>query len=306
MKIGVPREIKDNEYRVAMTPSSVDTFVSAGHEVYVETGAGEGIGKSDEEYIESGAKIILTAEELWRISDMIYKVKEPEEPEYKYLREGLIVFCYMHMAANKPLVDALLNSGAVAIAFETIEENNQLPCLKPMSEIGGLMSIMEGANLLTKVQGGKGKLLQGLPGVAPSHVVVIGGGVAGTGAIRAAVGIGARVTVLDHNVEKLAKLSDIFGPRLETLYSNPYNIRKVIKTADLLVGAILVTGSLTPKVVTESMVKNMKKGSVIVDIAVDQGGCVETIDRITTHSNPTYVKHGIIHYAVAKHSKNYR
>ncbi len=299
MKIGIVKEIKDHEYRVAATPSAVSALVKAGHKVLFESKAGIGINHSDSEYEEVGAIIIPTAKEIWDNSELIYKVKEPVKQERSFLRKGLAVFSYLHFAADRELVESFVSSGAVGIAFETIEVNHKLPLLSPMSEIGGCMSIQEGAHLLTKTGGGKGMLLQGLPGVPPAHVVIVGGGVAGTGAIRTAVGIGARVTVLDNNVSRLAKLADIFGSRLETLYSNEYNLRKAIREADLVVGAVLIPGGRTPKLITEDMVASMEPGSVIVDIAVDQGGCVETIDRPTSHSNPTYLKHGVIHYAVA-------
>lgn len=299
MIIGIPKEVKDQEFRVSATPSTVQELIKAGNEVIVQKDAGAGIGRSDESYEAVGARIVATADELWNQAGMIYKVKEPVASEYKYLRENLIVFAYMHLAADKPLIDAFVQSGAISVGFETIEVDKKLPLLKPMSEIGGCIAIHEGALLLTKTNGGKGKLLQGLPGVAPAHVVIVGGGVAGTGAIRTALGIGARVSVFDVNVERLAQLADIYGSRLETVYSNEYNLRKAVASADLVVGAVLIPGGKTPIVITEDMVKSMEEGSVIVDIAVDQGACVETIDRPTTHSNPTYVKHGVTHYAVA-------
>ncbi len=299
MKIGIVKEIKDQEYRVSATPSAVEAMVAEGHQVYIESGAGLGHNACDEAYAKAGAEIIPTSRDVWTNSELIYKVKEPVGPELNYLRSGLIIFSYLHFAADEHLVDAFVKSGAIGVAYETIEVNRRLPLLTPMSEIGGCMSIQEGAALLTRAEGGKGILLQGLPGVPPAHVVIVGGGVAGTGAIRTAVGIGARVTVLDNNVERLAQLADIFGPRLETLYSNHHNLKKAIRKADLVIGAVLIPGGRTPKLVTEEMVASMEPGSVIVDIAVDQGGCVETIDHPTTHSNPTYVKHGVIHYAVA-------
>lgn len=298
MIIGVPKEIKDEEYRVAVTPSTAKQIVEAGNTLYIEKDAGLGIGATDESYKKSGAKIIEDPEELWKKSEFIFKVKEPLEEEYKYLREGLIVFCYLHMAANKSLVDAFIDNKVTGLAYETIQIGKTLPLLKPMSEIGGCMAVVEGSNLLKHASGGKGKMLQGVPGVPPGHVVVIGAGTAGRGAIRTAVGIGARVTAIDRNIDKLSELQDIYGPRLETQFSNSYNIARSVKTADIVVGAVLVTGARTPKVVSEEMVKTMEKGSVIVDIAVDQGGCVETIDRFTTHSDPVYIKHDILHYAV--------
>lgn len=298
MIIGVPKEIKEEEFRVAVTPSTAGHIVESGNVLYVESGAGEGIGAADAAYEEAGAIIVDDPAEIWEKSEIIYKVKEPLESEYKYLREGLIVFCYLHIAANKSLLDVFLEKKVTGIAYETVQVGDTLPLLKPMSEIGGCMAIVEGSNLLKHASGGKGKMLQGVPGVPPGHVVVIGAGTAGRGAIRTAVGIGARVTAIDRNIDKLSELQDIYGPRLETQFSNSYNIARSVKTADILVGAVLVTGARTPKVVSEEMVKTMEKGSVIVDIAVDQGGCVETTDRFTTHSKPVYTKHGILHYAV--------
>lgn len=299
MIIGIPKEIKDQENRVGAPPSAVREIIKAGNKVLVQSGAGLGIGKTDEDYIKAGAEIVSSKEELWEKSQMIYKVKEPIEAEYKLMREGQIVFCYLHLAADRALTQKLLEKGVTALAFETLEVNNSLPLLKPMSEIGGCLAVNEGAVLLTNHRGGKGKLLQGLPGVAPAHVVVVGGGIAGTGAVRTALGIGARVTVLDNNVERLADLADIYGSKLETVYSNDYNVRKAVESADLVVGAVLTPGGRSPVVVTEEMVMDMEEGSVIVDISIDQGGCVETMDRPTTHTDPTYTKHGIIHYAVA-------
>lgn len=299
MKIGIVKELKDHEFRVAATPSAVEMLTHAGHEVLFERGAGLGVNMDDDMYEKSGATLVDDPRTIWEEAEMIYKVKEPVASERALLRKGQIVFSYLHFAADESLVDAFVKSGAVGIAYETIEKNGKLPLLKPMSEIGGCMAIQEGAVLLSKNGGGKGVLLQGLPGVPPAHVVVVGGGVAGTGAIRTAVGIGARVTVLDNNVDRLAKLADIFGSRLETLYSTPLNLKKVIREADLVVGAVLIPGGRTPKLITEEMVASMEEGSVIVDIAIAQGGCVETMDHPTTHSDPTYIRHGVIHYAVA-------
>ena len=299
MIIGIPKELKDQENRVGAPPSAVSQIVKAGIDVIVEKGAGLGIGRSDEDYRKAGAQIVESKEEVWARANTIYKVKEPIEAEYDLLREGQKVFAYLHLAADKNLVDHLLEKNVTALAFETVEVDGKLPLLKPMSEIGGCLAVNEGSILLTNHRGGKGKLLQGLPGVAPAHVVVVGGGVAGTGAVRTGLGIGARVTVLDINVERLAELADIFGSRLETVYSNDYNVGKAIESADLVVGAVLNPGKRSPVVVTEEMVESMDPGSVIVDISIDQGGCVETMDRPTNHSNPTYIKHGVIHYAVA-------
>lgn len=299
MIIGIPKEIKDQEYRVAATPSIVNDFVSNGHQVLIEKGAGAIAGFEDAFYEKAGA-VISTTEEVWNNSDMIYKVKEPLASEYKYLREGQILFTYLHLAADKELTQALVDRKVTAIGYETVENGgHRLPLLAPMSEIAGRIAVQDGADLLTTTKGGKGILLQGLPGVAPAHVVVVGCGIAGTGAIRTAIGIGARVTALDINVERLSRLQDVFGHRLETLYSNEYNLQQAIKHADLVIGAVLIPGAKAPKVITEKMVKSMQKGGVIFDIAIDQGSCVETIDHSTSHANPTYVKHGIIHYAVA-------
>ncbi|MDO5755802.1 MAG: alanine dehydrogenase [Tissierellia bacterium] len=298
MKIGIVKECKEQEYRVAATASNVFGLTASGHEVYVEEDAGIHAGISNEDYEVAGAKI-LQRDEIWAKSDMIYKVKEPLEEEYKYFREDLTIFCYLHLAANGPLKDALLENKTTAIGYETVEKYGKLPLLRPMSEIGGCIAVQDGAHFLTKTEKGKGILLQGLPGVAPAHVVVVGGGVAGTGAVRTAVGIGARVTVVDIDVHRLAKLADIFGPRLETLYSNQYNLQRAIKTADLVVGAVLVPGGRTPKIVTRDMVHSMEEGGVIVDIAIDQGSCVETMDHATFHNDPVYIKDGILHYAVA-------
>ena len=299
MIIGIPKELKDQENRVAAPPSAVAQIIKAGKTVLVEQGAGLGIGKSDEDYIKVGAEIITSKEELWEKSEMIFKVKEPISCEYSLMRPGQRIFAYLHMAADKNLAQALKANKVTGISFETVTVDGKLPLLKPMSEIGGCLAVNEGSVFLTNHRGGKGKLLQGLPGVAPAHVVVVGGGVAGTGAVRTALGIGARVTVLDNNVERLALLADIYGSKLETVYSNDYNVRKAVESADLVVGAVLVAGARSPVVVTEDMVKGMDPGSVIVDISIDQGGCVETMDRPTTHTDPVYIKHDIIHYAVA-------
>lgn len=298
MIIGIPKELLDEEYRISATPSSVHRFISQGHKVLVEKNAGQKIGMTDELYKNAGAEIVEDKEELWDRSDFIYKVKDPTKEEFKYLREDLILFCYLHIAANEALLDALLKSGTIGIAYETVEKDGKLPLLKPMSEIGGNMSVVQGAHFLQLAYSGEGILLHGMPGVPPAHVVVLGSGVAGSGAIRTAVGIGARVTVIGRNLERLAQLQDIYGSRLETLYSNEYNIAQAVKEADLLIDTVLITGSRTPKLVTEEMVKTMRPGSVIIDVSIDQGGSVETVDRPTTHSDPIYIKHDVIHYAV--------
>lgn len=300
MIIGVPKEIKDQESRVSCTPASVNELVQAGHTVYVETKAGEGSGFTDQEYIESGATVLDSAADVWAKAEMIYKVKEPIASEYKYFREGLIIYTYLHLAADAPLTKELVDKKCIGIAFETVQVGRALPLLKPMSEVAGRMAVQEGAKFLTKPQGGKGVLLQGVPGVAPAYVVVIGAGVVGTASTRIAVGMGARVTVLDVNVDRLGEMCDIFGDTIETLYSNPYNIAKCVKEADMVVSTILIPGHKAPKLVTEEMVKSMEPGSVIVDVAIDQGGSTElTAGRPTTHTDPVFVEHDVVHYSVA-------
>lgn len=299
MIIGLVKEIKAQEYRVALTPAGTQALVAAGHEVLVEKGAGLGAGFLDKEYLEQGAQLLNKAEDVWNQAQMIVKVKEPLATEYKYLRKDLIVFTYLHLANEPELAQALIDSQSLGLAYETVQEaNGSLPLLTPMSEVAGRMAVQQGAIYLEKTKGGKGKLIDGLPGVAPAHIVVVGGGIVGTGAIRRAVGLGARVTVLDIDVNRLRYLGEIFLGQIETLYSNPYNMAEAIKSADLVIGAVLIPGSRAPKLVTEEMVKNMEEGSVIVDVAIDQGGCVATIDKPTSHEEPTFVKHGVIHYAV--------
>jgi alanine dehydrogenase len=298
--IGVPKEIKDNENRVAISPAGVDALVEAGHEVLIESGAGEGSGFPDEAFVEHGAKIARSAEDVWSSADMVLKVKEPQPSEYRFFREDLILFTYLHLAAEPELTRALMESKVTAIAYETIQlENGSLPLLTPMSEVAGRMSVQIGAQLLEKPKGGKGVLLGGVPGVLPGKVVIIGGGTVGTNAAKMALGLGADVTILDVNPDRLRELDDIFRGQVRTLMSNSYNIGQAVKQADLLIGAVLVPGRRAPRLVTEEMVKSMSPGSVIVDVAIDQGGSIETIDRVTTHSNPTIVKHGVVHYAVA-------
>jgi alanine dehydrogenase len=299
MIIGVPKEIKNNENRVAITPAGVDALVLAGHEVLIERGAGEGSGFVDEDYVAHGAKILDSAEQVWSSADMILKVKEPQPSEYRYFREGLILFTYLHLAPEPELTQALIEKKVTAIAYETIQlDNGSLPLLTPMSEVAGRMSVQIGAQFLEKPKGGKGVLLGGVPGVLPGEVVIIGGGVVGTNAAKMALGLGANVTLLDINSDRLRQLDDIFQGRLRTLMSNSYNIAQAVKKADLLIGAVLIPGRRAPRLVTEEMVKTMTPGSVIVDVAIDQGGSIETIDRVTTHSDPIYVKHGVVHYAV--------
>lgn len=299
MRIGIPAEIKNNENRVAMTPSGAVHLVKSGHEVYVQSGAGMGSGFPDEQYIEAGAKIVNSAKEAWSM-EMVMKVKEPIKEEYKYLREDLILFTYLHLAPEPELTKELIKNRVGAIAYETVElPNRTLPLLTPMSEVAGRMAAQIGAQFLEKPKGGKGILLAGVPGVKRGKVTIVGGGVVGTNAAQIAVGLGADVTIIDVSPERLRQLDDIFGIQIKTLMSNPYNIAEAVKESDLVIGAVLIHGARAPQLITEDMVKSMSPGSVIVDVAVDQGGIVETIDRITTHSNPTFEKHGILHYAVA-------
>ncbi|MCL2587336.1 MAG: alanine dehydrogenase [Firmicutes bacterium] len=299
MTIGVPKEIKKNENRVGMTPAGVRELINHKHKVLVEQGAGIGSGFTDAEYTAAGATIVKTAKEAWG-AEMVIKVKEPLPEEFGFFRPGLILYTYLHLAPEVELTQALLDKKVTGIAYETVElENGFLPLLAPMSEVAGRMSIQVGAHHLEKLQGGRGVLLGGVPGVAPAEVVIIGGGVVGLSAARMAVGMGASVTILDISRERLAYIDDIFQGRVKTLISNAVDIAECVKKADLLVGGVLIAGAAAPKLVTEAMVKTMQKGSVIVDVAIDQGGCVETIDRITYHDNPTFEKHGVVHYSVA-------
>ena len=299
MRIGVPKEIKNNENRVAMTPAGVATLATAGHDVIIEKGAGLGSGFKDEEYKAEGAVIAETAAEAWA-ADMVMKVKEPLPEEYGYFREDLILFTYLHLAAEPELAEALVEKKVTAIAYETVQlPNRSLPLLSPMSEVAGRMATQIGAQFLERIHGGKGILLSGVPGVQRGKVTVIGGGMAGANAARVAIGMGAQVTVIDLSPERLRQLDDQFGNDIQTLMSNPFNIAEAVKDADLVVGAVLIPGAKAPKLVTEEMVKSMQPGSVLVDIAIDQGGIFETSDRITTHDNPIYEKHGVVHYAVA-------
>jgi alanine dehydrogenase len=298
--VGVPKEIKDNENRVAITPAGVHSMVLAGHEVYVETEAGLGSGFTDQSYVEAGAKIVSSAEETWKTANMVMKVKEPLPAEYGFFRSDLTLFTYLHLAPEPELTRALVESGVTAIAYETVQlPDHSLPLLTPMSEVAGRMSIQIGAHYLEKAHGGRGELLGGVPGVPPTRVVVVGGGIVGTNAARIAMGMGADVTIFDTNTARLRYLDEVFGNRLRTIVSNPYNLRDHIEGCDLLVGAVLIPGARAPKIVTAEMVKGMNQGAVIVDVAIDQGGSIETIDRITTHSNPTYEKYGVVHYSVA-------
>ncbi|WP_410983432.1 alanine dehydrogenase [Bacillus cereus] len=299
MRIGIPTEIKNNENRVAMTPAGAVHLVHNGHEVFVQKGAGLGSGFTDEEYVQAGAKLVETAEEAWN-QEMVMKVKEPIASEYGYFREGLILFTYLHLAPEPELTKALIDNKVASIAYETVQlDNRSLPLLAPMSEVAGRMSAQIGAQFLEKTKGGKGILLAGVPGVKRGKVTIIGGGQAGTNAAKIAVGLGADVTIIDLSAERLRQLDDIFGNQVKTLMSNPYNIAEAVKESDLVIGAVLIPGAKAPKLVTEEMIKSMEPGSVVVDIAIDQGGIFETTDRITTHDNPTYEKHGVVHYAVA-------
>jgi len=298
--VGVPKEIKDNENRVGLTPSAAHTLVAAGHRVLIQQGAGDGSGFLDQEYAGAGAEVVPTAQEVYERAEMIVKVKEPLKPEYALLREGQILYTYLHLAAEPVLTEVLANRKVVAIAYETVQlPNGSLPLLTPMSEVAGRMAVQVGAWFCQRPNGGLGVLLGGVPGVFPAKVVIIGGGTVGTNAAKMALGLGAQVTVLDVSVERLRYLDDIFGGRLHTAMSNPYNISEKSAEADLLIGAVLIPGARAPKLVTEAMVENMKPRSVIVDVAVDQGGSVETIKGPTTHSDPVFEKHGVIHYAVA-------
>lgn len=298
MIIGTPKEIKDNEYRVGITPGGVRQLVKAGHRVLVETGAGEGSGFSDREYETSGAKIVSTNAEAWS-AHMVVKVKEPQPSEYEFLRPDLVLFAYLHLAADERLTREMMVRGLTGIAYETVElPNGNLPLLTPMSEVAGRMAIQIGAFYLEKMNGGRGKLLSGVPGVRPADVAIIGAGVVGTNAAQVALGMGAHVMIIDINLDRLRYLNDIMGGRLITLSSNPLNIAETVRRADLLVGAVLVKGGKAPQLVTREMISTMNPGSVVVDVSVDQGGCVETTQP-TTHSNPTYLVDGVIHYCVS-------
>lgn len=300
MLIGVPKEIKNNENRIAMTPAGVHTLVNAGHQVLIEQGGGVGSGFEDADYIEAGASIAPTAAEVWDKVQMVMKVKEPLPSEYGYFRSDLILFTYLHLAPEPELTKALIDSGVTAIAYETVQlDDRSLPLLTPMSEVAGRMSIQIGAHFLEKAHGGRGELLGGVPGVRPARVVVVGGGVVGTNAARMAMGLGADVTVLDANAARMRYLDEVFGGRLKTVMSNAYHLKEQIEGCDLLVGSVLIPGARAPKIVTAEMVQGMNPGGVIVDVAIDQGGSVETIDHITTHSDPVYERYGVLHYAVA-------
>lgn len=299
MLIGVPREIKDSENRVALTPAGAEELTSRGHQVLVETGAGSGSGILDEEYEIAGAQVVSDSASLIRAVDMIVKVKEPLPSEYELLRPGQILFTYLHLATEADLAKALIERDVTAIAYETIQlADGSLPLLKPMSEVAGRMAVQVGAQYLEKTYGGRGVLLGGVPGVPPAEVVILGGGIVGTNAAKIALGMGAHVTIIEKNPERLRYLSDILHGSVMLVMSNRYNIERAVGYADLLIGAVLIPGARTPILVTEDMVMAMKPGSVIVDIDVDQGGCIETVDRRTTHSDPVYIKHDVVHYSV--------
>jgi alanine dehydrogenase len=299
MLVGVPKEIKNNEFRVGLTPPSVHELVARGHRVIVQTGAGSGIGLADEQYTAAGATIVPSAQEIFAQAEMVVKVKEPQPQECALLRPGQILYTYLHLAPDPEQTAALVKSGAVCIAYETITgPGGGLPLLAPMSEVAGRMAIQAGASHLEKSKGGAGILLGGVPGVAAGHIVIIGAGVVGTNALQMAVGIGARVTVLDKNVDRLRQLDLIYGNQITTLYSNAHAIEEAVLSADLVIGGVLVPGAAAPKLVTAAMVSKMKKGAVVVDVAIDQGGCFET-SHPTTHADPTFVVDGVVHYCVA-------
>lgn len=299
MIIGVPKEIKDNENRIAITPAGVKAFKEDGHEVLVQTNGGVGSGIDDNQYMTAGAEMVDSPAEIFERADMVMKVKEPLEEEYKYFKEDLILFTYLHLAAEEKLTHELMKKNVVSIAYETVEdEAGGLPLLTPMSEVAGRLSTQAGARFLEKPQGGQGVLLGGIPGVTPAKVVVIGGGIVGLNATKMAVGLGADVTVMEKSPAQMRYIDDIYQGRVKTLMSNEYNIREEIKDADLVIGAVLIPGAKAPHLVTEDMIKEMKDGAVIADVAIDQGGCIET-SHATTHSDPVFEKHGVVHYCVA-------
>ena len=298
MIIGVPKEVKNRENRVSAVPGGVKLFTDAGHKVLIEKGAGLGAGITDEAYMQAGATIVDTADEVWSAAEMIIKVKEPIQEEFERMREGQILYTYLHLAAAQELGHELVKRGVTAIAYETIElDNKSLPLLTPMSEVAGRMSVQVGAQCLQKHKGGKGLLLGGVPGVRRGRVAIIGGGVVGINAAKMAIGLGARVTILDISASRLAYLDDIFGTDVDTLMSNPENIANAVAESDLVVGAVLIPGAKAPKLVSREMISKMEKGSVVVDVAIDQGGCIETI-LPTTHDKPTYLDEDVIHYGV--------
>lgn len=297
MKFGIPTEIKTREYRVGINPGGVKALVKDGHQVFIQQGAGLGSGITDQEFISAGASMVPTAADAWA-QDLVMKVKEPLESEYQYFRPGLILYTYLHLAPLPGLTKALMDKQVTAIAYETVQlKDGSLPLLRPMSEVAGRMATQVGATCLERERGGKGLLLGGVPGTRRGRVVILGGGIVGSHAAKIAVGMGAQVTVLDLSHERMAYLEDIFQASVETLYSNPQNIENLVREADLVIGAVLVAGARAPKLVTDEMVALMRPGSVIVDVAVDQGGCIETC-KPTTHDEPTFIKHGVVHYCV--------
>lgn len=299
MIIGCPKEIKNNENRVAITPAGTMALVGRGHTVYIQSTAGEGSGYSDDDYREAGAQILPTIEDVYAIAETIVKVKEPIEPEYKLVREGQLLFTYFHFASSRPLTEAMVESKAICLAYETVEgPNGGLPLLVPMSEVAGRMSVQQGAKYLEKPSGGLGILLGGVPGVKSAKVMILGGGVVGIQAAKMAAGLGAQVILMDISLDRLRYLDDVLPANVRTVYSNEFNIRKELSTVDLIVGAVLIPGAKAPHLITREMLSEMRDGSVVVDVAVDQGGCIETC-KPTTHENPTYVVDGVVHYCVA-------
>jgi len=299
MIIGVPKEIKNNENRIALTPAGAAELVKRGHEVYIQAGGGNGSGFPDEDYIEAGAKMLPTIEDVYGIAEMIIKVKEPIEPEYKLIKKGQILYTYFHFASGEALTNAMIENGSVCLAYETVElPDRSLPLLVPMSEVAGRMSVQEGAKYLEKTFGGYGVLLGGVPGVPPANVLIIGGGIVGTEAAKMAAGLGADVTIMDISLPRLRYLDDIMPPNVKTMMSNEYNIREMVKTNDVIIGAVLIPGAKAPHLVTKDMLKTMRPGTVLVDVAVDQGGCFETT-KATTHADPTFVIDDVLHYCVA-------
>jgi len=298
MLIGVPKEVKDHESRVGVTPAGVKSLTEAGHKVLVEHDAGALSAMPDDDFQAAGAEIVGSAYDVWRLSEMVVKVKEPVEKEYKHFRPDLLLFTYLHLAPLKELTEALLTNKVTGIAYETVRDHaGGLPLLTPMSEVAGRMSVQVGAAYLEKEHGGRGVLLGGVPGVAPGNVCIIGGGIVGTNAAKIALGMGAKVTLIDLNLNRLRELDDIFGGRLYTVASNSYNVEQAVREADLVIGGVLIPGAAAPKIVTQAMVAKMKKGAVIVDVAIDQGGCIETA-RPTTHSDPSFVVDEVVHYCV--------
>ena len=298
MKIGCVKEIKNNEFRVGMTPDNVRAYVSAGHDVFIEKNAGVGSGFADAEYVEAGAVMVDKAEDVWSSVDMMIKVKEPLEEEYAYFREGLILYTYLHLAADEKQMDALLNGKVKAVAYETLQETDRsLPLLAPMSQIAGRLSIQEGAKYLEKRFGGEGILLAGVPGTPKANVVILGGGTVGLNACKIAVGMGANVTILDVNLKRLEELDNMFGAHIQTLVSNEGNVDRVLRDADLVIGSVLIPGASTPKLFRKKHLSVMKDGAVFVDVAIDQGGCGET-SHVTTHDDPVYIEDGVVHYCV--------